>query len=266
MWQGLSSSTEAPYHSQKRVSSARIQATQAPQPSWGSPMRLWAYFFSHFQMAETNLFFVLFSGWRCPSQKLRTHLFWGINQNLPPSSQEPTEDVLPLWSPACLLQEGNLTSQAQLLSIAMLKNLSKLPFYPFVSLILTGVLWALGTEIFMCIHCSLSFLWHPGAVCAPDRSNKLQELTTGLILKAREEGIALLLGLVYGFIVYISSMSIVNHFLLNVFFQLHFHMRLIAYSESNCSFHEELRALTVNKTIMTSYVSLYVQSMLFFIT
>lgn len=46
MWQGLSSSTEAPYHSQKRVLSARIQATQAPQPSWGSPMRLWAYFFS----------------------------------------------------------------------------------------------------------------------------------------------------------------------------------------------------------------------------
>lgn len=205
-----------------------------------------------FQMAETNLFFVLFSGWRCPSQKLRTHLFWGINQNLPPSSQEPAEDVLPLWSPACLLQEGNLTSQAQLLSITMLKNLSKLPLYPFVSLILTGVLWALGTEIFMCIHCSLSFLWHPGVVCAPDRSNKLQELTTGLILKAREEGIALLLGLVYGFILYNSSMSTVNHFLLNVFFQLHFHMRLIAYSESNCSFHEELRALTVNKTILTS--------------
>lgn len=134
-------------------------AAQTPHPSWGSPGRLWAGLFllPCFQMAETNLFFVLFSGWRCPSKKLRTHLFWGINQNLPPSSQEPTADVLPLRSPACLLQEGNLTSQAQMLPITMLKNLNECPLYAFVSLTLTGITCASGTEIFTCISCSLFF-------------------------------------------------------------------------------------------------------------
>lgn len=114
--------------------------------------------------AETNLFFVLFSGRRCPSQKLRTHLFWGISQNLPPSSQEPTEDVLPLWSPACLLQEGN----PWMLATAVLMDLSELPLQPFVSLILPGlVVWAFS------VHSLQSFLWGPGVFCAPEHSNQL---------------------------------------------------------------------------------------------
>jgi len=118
-------------------------------------VRLRASFFSHFQTAGTNLFFVLFSGWRCPSQELGTHLLRGVNQNLPPSGQEPTEDVLPLRSPACLLQEGNRASRAQMLFITVLRDLSELRLYPFVSLILTGILWASGTEVSVCVRCSL---------------------------------------------------------------------------------------------------------------
>lgn len=122
---------------------------------------------SRFQMAETNLFFVLFSGRRCPSQKLRTHLFWGISQSLPPSSQEPAEDVLPLWSPACLLQEGN----PWMLAPAMLLDLSELPLLPFVSLILPGLMcswhWAFS------VHSLQSFLGVPGVFCAPEHSNQL---------------------------------------------------------------------------------------------
>lgn len=110
--------------------------------------------------AETNLFFVLFSGRRCPGQKLRTHLFWGISQNLLPSSQEPTEDVLPLRSPACLLQEGNSLK----LITDVLMDWSELPLHPFVSLIPPGLMCSWPS-----VH---SFFWGPGVFCAPEHSNQ----------------------------------------------------------------------------------------------
>lgn len=109
-----------------------------------------------FQMAETNLFFVLFSGWRCPSQKLRTHLFWGINKNLSPSSQEPTEDVLPLRSPACLLQEGK---QTQMLSYYNAKEFEWSPLLPLCFLNIYWhhmCFWHRDLFFLMCVCCCLS--------------------------------------------------------------------------------------------------------------
>lgn len=160
MWQGLSSSTEALPHFQMNS----VGRNSGPSAKLRFSCKTTG---SCFRMAGTNLFFVLFSGRRCPSQKLRTHLFWGISQNLPPSSQEPTEDVLPLWSPACLLQEGNLW----MLATAVLMDLSELPLHPFVSLILPGLMCSWHGAF--SVHSLQSFLWGPGVFCAPEHSNQL---------------------------------------------------------------------------------------------
>lgn len=160
MWQRLSSTTEGLSHFQ--VNSVGRNSGLSAKLRFSCKTTG-----SRFQMAEPNLLFVLFSGRRCPSQKLRTHLFWGISQNLPPSSQEPTEDVLPLRSPACLLQEGN----PWMLATAVLMDLSELPLYLFVSLMLPGLM-APGTEPSLC-NSLQSFFWGLGVFCAPEQSNQL---------------------------------------------------------------------------------------------
>ena len=89
-----------------------------------------------------------------------------------------------------------------------------------------------------------SLLQRPGVFCAPHRSSKLQELTTGLILTAGEERIAPLLGLAYEFILHSWSVSTVLHFPLHTgFFQRRCHGRRIPCSEGNCVVAEELCAL-----------------------